>query len=76
MARNAVLASSKGLNNHIHIDDSTLVTTEVKRSDDGGWHVTLVQGECTYIVYANPGHELDVEGLSAGCLQTREAVEK
>jgi hypothetical protein len=67
MARNQVLMSSQQMKDHVRVDAKALVTKEVQRSEDGGWVVTLAQGECVYMIYANPGHELDVMGVSAGC---------
>ncbi len=69
MARNKVIYLSKEINGHVPIDEDRLLTTDVRPSNDGGWHVTLVQRGCTYMVYANPGHEIDVTGASEGCFK-------
>lgn len=71
MTRNEVINLSREMNGHVPIDDKRLLTKDVQPSDDGGWHVTLVQDACTYMVYANPGHEIDVTGASEGCFRYR-----
>jgi hypothetical protein len=67
MARDEVISLSKKLNGHVQIEEKLLLTMGARASNEGGWHVTLVQGECTYMVYAYPGHEIDVTGASEGC---------
>lgn len=69
MARNEVMYLSKQMNGHVPIHENTLVITKVKKSADSGWHVTLVQDGCAYMVYADPGHEIDVTGVSRGCFK-------
>ena len=70
MARDEAILDSRQIKGHVLIIPSRLETRKVERTEDGGWSITLVQDECTYIVYADPGHELDVTGVSAGCFSS------
>lgn len=68
MARAKMFGLSKKLKDHIQIESTDIVVKEVIPSDDGGWHVTLVAKTCEYAIYAKPGKEIDVAGMSGGCL--------
>lgn len=74
MARDKVLYLSRELNGHVSIEEKWLLTKDVKPAEGGGWHVTLVQGECAYMVYVNPGHEIDVTGASEGCFRGQSEI--
>ena len=54
MARMMVLSSSKHDRDHVKLDESSLLTSDVQRTENGGWMVTLVHGNCTFKVYESP----------------------
>lgn len=58
---------SRRLLDQIPLDEDKLVVTEASRESEGGWMVYLNQGSCRYIVYAWPGHNVDVTSISEGC---------
>ena len=61
MARQKMLRLSRELKDHVPIHSDELTVTDVKKDEhDEGWCVTLVEGDCKYIVYAEPGHGLMV----------------
>jgi hypothetical protein len=71
MARQKVLRLSQEIKDHVPINSEKLGVARVEKVErDEGWYVTLSEDGCMYIVYADPGHELDVAGASAGCFAT------
>jgi hypothetical protein len=69
MARDMVLSSSRHGQYHVEIDAHSLLTSDVQRTEGGGWMVTLVHGNCIFKVYENPnGSQASL--VADGCTAT------
>lgn len=66
IAKEEIISLSARMENHVPIDAGKVAVEAVERIDDG-WNVTLKEEGCVYIVYVNPGKEVDVAGKNAAC---------
>jgi hypothetical protein len=79
MARSMVLSSSKHDQDHVELDERSLLTSDVRRTEGGGWMVTLVHGNCIFKVYENPNGRqatLVADGCTAVGMATTDTPRK